>query len=260
MREFTGLRAALRIARRAQQPDPARLEDDDAEGSPILYQGTELWDLSYVDPDNRRPVDYAARRRALDAVGGNPGIGTRWRATGQADRSRLVLTQVLLQLRNRFPDILQRGGYRPIEVGGTGWKTSSSPMRGGAEKTPIIVAMGRIRPRHRQRTSWPRRPHGMRSFGWPSYAPRNVFTGREIAWTGDSLPVSHLFRTLPIAILQRAHGLNDRPGPWSLLIGGNCPTIDQEKSRCWRASAASVQALNSGRRVARPEVTARLSR
>ena len=38
-----------------------------APGVPDVYQGTELWDDSLVDPDNRRPVDYAARREALDA-------------------------------------------------------------------------------------------------------------------------------------------------------------------------------------------------
>jgi (1->4)-alpha-D-glucan 1-alpha-D-glucosylmutase len=36
-------------------------------GVPDLFQGTEFWDFSLVDPDNRRPVDYAARRTALDA-------------------------------------------------------------------------------------------------------------------------------------------------------------------------------------------------
>ena len=38
-----------------------------APGVPDLYQGTEFWDLSLVDPDNRRPVDWAARQAALDA-------------------------------------------------------------------------------------------------------------------------------------------------------------------------------------------------
>jgi len=41
-----------------------------APGIPDIYQGTELWDLSLVDPDNRRPVDFAFRRRLLNEIGG----------------------------------------------------------------------------------------------------------------------------------------------------------------------------------------------
>src|SRR4029079_15391161 len=43
-----------------------------APGVPDFYQGTEVWDLSLVDPDNRRPVDYALRRRLLAALAGDP--------------------------------------------------------------------------------------------------------------------------------------------------------------------------------------------
>ena len=68
----------LRGSRRSARAETRRLADNihdpevkqtllkiAAPGGPDLYQGTELWDFSLVDPDNRRPVDYAERQRLL---------------------------------------------------------------------------------------------------------------------------------------------------------------------------------------------------
>jgi (1->4)-alpha-D-glucan 1-alpha-D-glucosylmutase len=70
-------------------------------GLPDLYQGTELWDLSLVDPDNRRPVDYALRRQLLDKVSGAaPSDVGGWDEDGAA---KLWLTQRGLAVRKRRP-------------------------------------------------------------------------------------------------------------------------------------------------------------
>src|SRR6201999_1286938 len=67
-------------------------------GVPDFYQGTEFWDLSLVDPDNRRPVDFAARAEALSALQA-PEWGTL--AQSWADgRLKLAWTAHLLKLRN----------------------------------------------------------------------------------------------------------------------------------------------------------------
>ena len=55
-------------------------------GVPDFYQGTEFWDLSLVDPDNRRPVDFAARAAAL-ASNGNAGLGPILHGIGRTDIS-----------------------------------------------------------------------------------------------------------------------------------------------------------------------------
>ena len=52
-------------------------------GVPDFYQGTELWDFSLVDPDNRRPVDFAERSRATGRAG-DAGLGCVWRRIGRA--------------------------------------------------------------------------------------------------------------------------------------------------------------------------------
>ncbi|QBQ98672.1 malto-oligosyltrehalose synthase [Paraburkholderia pallida] len=82
-------------------------------GVPDLYQGTELWDLSLVDPDNRRPVDFALRAAALDQ--GAPATKlAQWR---DAHVKQATIAH-LLALRARAPELLREGEYWPLEVRG----------------------------------------------------------------------------------------------------------------------------------------------
>ena len=71
-------------------------------GVPDTYQGTELPDLSLVDPDNRRPVDYALRERTLE----------------EGSEPKQALLAELLTLRREHPDLFAQGDYRPLEVTG----------------------------------------------------------------------------------------------------------------------------------------------
>jgi (1->4)-alpha-D-glucan 1-alpha-D-glucosylmutase len=81
-------------------------------GVPDLYQGTEYWDESLVDPDNRRPVDFDARRASL---GTTPAAALpQWRD----GRVKQAVIQRLLQLRAERPGLFQHGAYRPVEVTG----------------------------------------------------------------------------------------------------------------------------------------------
>jgi (1->4)-alpha-D-glucan 1-alpha-D-glucosylmutase len=86
-------------------------------GVPDLYQGTEFWDFSLVDPDNRRPVDYPARHAALDALDGLPDICallSDWK-TG---RIKQALLARLLDIRRRCPQAFMSGKYIPLPVRG----------------------------------------------------------------------------------------------------------------------------------------------
>lgn len=91
-------------------------------GVPDLYQGTEFWDLSLVDPDNRRPVDYAARQTALaldSATAGAPDIAARlagWR-DGRIKQHVIART---LDCRRREPALFAIGDYVPVEAAGAG--------------------------------------------------------------------------------------------------------------------------------------------
>ncbi|HEY1610345.1 MAG TPA: malto-oligosyltrehalose synthase, partial [Paraburkholderia sp.] len=86
-------------------------------GVPDLYQGTELWDFSLVDPDNRRPVDFALRAAALCGASGDEPPSARlaqWRDA----RVKLGIVERLLGLRARALSLLRDGTYLPLAVRG----------------------------------------------------------------------------------------------------------------------------------------------
>ena len=77
-------------------------------GVPDFYQGTELWDFSLVDPDNRRPVDFARRRALLDSND----AATTW----NSELFKFHATQRLLALRKKFPNTFRIGTYQPVSL------------------------------------------------------------------------------------------------------------------------------------------------
>jgi (1->4)-alpha-D-glucan 1-alpha-D-glucosylmutase len=91
-------------------------------GVPDTYQGNETWDFSLVDPDNRRPVDYEARTRmleALRALGDAPGERVREIFANVADgRAKMLVISRLLALRARNETLFMRGGYQPVRTTG----------------------------------------------------------------------------------------------------------------------------------------------
>lgn len=83
-------------------------------GVPDFYQGTEFWDQSLVDPDNRRPVDFLARNAAIDAAE-SPLIHARsWRD----GRVKQAVIWRLLAVRSRRPELFKTGNYVPVSVSG----------------------------------------------------------------------------------------------------------------------------------------------
>jgi (1->4)-alpha-D-glucan 1-alpha-D-glucosylmutase len=87
-----------------------------APGMPDLYQGTEFWDLSLVDPDNRRPVDFAARAEALERHRGQPLAALRAHWRDGALKQALIAR--LLACRAAAPALFAQGEYRPLAVQG----------------------------------------------------------------------------------------------------------------------------------------------
>jgi (1->4)-alpha-D-glucan 1-alpha-D-glucosylmutase len=81
-------------------------------GVPDLYQGTEYWDFSLVDPDNRRPVDFAARRTSLNETKLATAIES-WRD----GRIKQQILRRLLSLRKAKPDLFAMGSYEPVDAG-----------------------------------------------------------------------------------------------------------------------------------------------
>jgi (1->4)-alpha-D-glucan 1-alpha-D-glucosylmutase len=92
-------------------------------GLPDFYQGTELWDLSLVDPDNRRPVDFLSRRGYLNEVRQEhqrdaAGLIRRLSESWTDGRIKLFLIYRALQTRKTHDTLFQKGDYQPLQVEG----------------------------------------------------------------------------------------------------------------------------------------------
>lgn len=86
-------------------------------GVPDIYQGTETWDMSLVDPDNRRPVDYAALGGAIrDGV---PQPAAALLATWRDGRIKQHVIRRVLELRRQCPEMFFAGSYEPVAVSGS---------------------------------------------------------------------------------------------------------------------------------------------
>ena len=116
-----------------------------APGVPDIYQGSDLWNFSLADPDNRLPVDYDERRRLLAEA--PPLDRALANITGPAPLAdggvKLRLVQRLLSLRRREQGLFESGGYQPVEVSGKGANNIVAYVRhGGGRK--LFVAAGRL--------------------------------------------------------------------------------------------------------------------
>jgi (1->4)-alpha-D-glucan 1-alpha-D-glucosylmutase len=117
-----------------------------APGVPDLYQGSELWDLSLVDPDNRRPVDWAERRRLLDEVLAAVAAASDRAAVAhdlvkhRADgRAKLFVIYTGLAVRRAHRALFEAGAYRPLEARGVWAEHVCAFARTGGEGAAVTV-------------------------------------------------------------------------------------------------------------------------
>jgi (1->4)-alpha-D-glucan 1-alpha-D-glucosylmutase len=117
-----------------------------APGIPDFYQGTELWDFSLVDPDNRRPVDYERRQRLLRDLDialeheAPSALAARLMIEPQDDRTKLFATSGLLRFRRAHLSLFQSGGYLPLTVNGSRADHVFAFSRSwGAESVVVVV-------------------------------------------------------------------------------------------------------------------------
>jgi len=167
-------------------------------GVPDFYQGTELWDFSLVDPDNRRPVDFPARRRELAAeVSGWADLVDNWRD----GRIKLALTRAVLRLRQEFAEIFRRGTYEPLPVSGRHASHVIAFAR-SVKRQRLIVAVGRhFGPLTDGGRHWPEAFEAVIE----SPAAANYFDVIDTYsnFRTKELNLAHLFRHLPVCVLRR---------------------------------------------------------
>jgi (1->4)-alpha-D-glucan 1-alpha-D-glucosylmutase len=163
------------------------------------YQGSELWNFSLVDPDNRTEVDFAARRSALRSMreGGREDLIASMLARFANGHIKLYVTRTLLRLRRQFPALHLHGSYSPID---------------GGEHIIAFVrehegrALACIVPRLSWKLTQGRHPWpigaawGARTLPLPERRWTNVFTGEQRALAPDA-QLRDVLRTFPIAVL-----------------------------------------------------------
>jgi (1->4)-alpha-D-glucan 1-alpha-D-glucosylmutase len=193
-------------------------------GAPDTYQGTELWDFSLVDPDNRRPVDYDRRRRmlgelrsAVEAADGNLRELARDLVASREDgRIKLFVTYRTMQCRRDHPGLFSAGEYTPIAVDGPNAEHLFAFVR-RADDIQALVAIPRLLA---GLTSDPDRPP-LGPEVWqetrlvltgvaPGARWRNLFTGEILtaeARDGQpSLAAADVFASFPVALLLNEGG------------------------------------------------------
>jgi (1->4)-alpha-D-glucan 1-alpha-D-glucosylmutase len=154
-------------------------------GVPDVYQGTELWDFSLVDPDNRRPVDYDLRRSLLTRLdeGWVPPVDE----TGAA---KLLVVSRTLRHRRDHPEAF--AGYTPVEATGAAADSVVAFDRGG------VITVATRRPVHLAGSGW-----GDTAVQVPTGAWRDLLTGARVVSTADGIPVAEVLAQLPVALLVR---------------------------------------------------------
>ena len=176
-------------------------------GVPDLYQGTEWWDFSLVDPDNRRPVDYAAREAALiphDATLDPDSLLAHW----HDGRCKQALIARLLALRAAEPELFAIGAYQPLVVeGDRAGNVLAFLRRNGPQRVLVVVPLhvaslldGASRPMVAPDlwgTTEILLPPGTASTAW-----NHVMTGKRRKSVSRRLKVADLLADLPFAILR----------------------------------------------------------
>lgn len=159
-------------------------------GVPDVYQGSEFWERSLTDPDNRRPVDFTVRQQELAKLDGGqlPEAGT--------EASKLLVTSRALRLRRDRPELFQ--GYTPVNASGAAAGHLLAFHRGASDAPGALALATRL-------------PAGLAAGGgWrdtavelPS-AMRDELTGA--AYGPGSVSVADVLGTYPVALLAPVDG------------------------------------------------------
>jgi (1->4)-alpha-D-glucan 1-alpha-D-glucosylmutase len=168
-------------------------------GVPDTYRGTEFWDFSLVDPDNRRPVDYAALAQGLEDDAPAEALLQSWQDGRIKQR---VLTRLIAD-RAEAPLLYSEGEYRALAATGSKARHALAFLRNRADQR-LLVVVPRLIAAFTEPNSLPLGPKvwGDTSLPLPPGRWRNVLTDAEIETSDRPHPVGELFSALPIAVLR----------------------------------------------------------
>jgi (1->4)-alpha-D-glucan 1-alpha-D-glucosylmutase len=179
-------------------------------GIPDFYQGSEIWDFSLVDPDNRRPVDFELRIKLLDEITArenDPTLIEELVSKPQDGRIKMFLIHKLLVFRRRLEILFANGRYVPLLVNGTHQDSVVAFMRNTSESLAIVVV-----PRMMTKVV----KYGQMPFGrgvWGDTAIRvpveligrilkNCLTSDTIEVLCETISVGDILTKFPVAVLE----------------------------------------------------------
>jgi (1->4)-alpha-D-glucan 1-alpha-D-glucosylmutase len=183
-----------------------------APGVPDTYQGTELWDFSLVDPDNRRPVDYELRTQLLEELDRSSErqpltVASELLRRMDDGRIKLYTLSRALRFRREHAELFAAGTYLPAEVVGQRARHAFCfIMKFGGEIAIVVVPRltAGLNLRGQPPTGrevWQETavvmPNELRVARW-----RNVFTGELVAASDGSLPMAAVLANFPVALLE----------------------------------------------------------
>jgi (1->4)-alpha-D-glucan 1-alpha-D-glucosylmutase len=180
-----------------------------APGMPDFYQGSELWDLNLVDPDNRRPVDFDLRQTFLqDIIKKERDTGALIQellSAKEDGRIKLFLIYKVLKVRREFSVLFQKGTYKPLSIEGK-WKRHVVAFIREDKKTKALMIVPRFLTRFLKEGDMP--------VGdiWQDTAVvcpkdaiwRNVITDEDIT-VKNKMPLSQAFAQFPAAVFLSSH-------------------------------------------------------
>jgi (1->4)-alpha-D-glucan 1-alpha-D-glucosylmutase len=163
-------------------------------GVPDFYQGTEFWDLSLVDPDNRRPVDFDARAEVLKSLDSTdwPTLVRGW-ANGHV---KLAWTARLLQLRAELADVFTSGDYHALELSGPHRDHVVAFARRRGKDACIVAVARHFAVFTDGGRAWPRSSAFEGALSLRGFAPEGMQADTE------ELPLWALFPEIPVAVLK----------------------------------------------------------
>ncbi len=171
-----------------------------APGVPDIYQGSELWNFSLVDPDNRRPVDYKLRAEMLSGLSDKtPQQLLQCWPDGSI---KMLITQRTLNYRLEHVALFRRGKYLPLRAAGTFADCCLAFARELADERVVVIA-----PRLSSRVGFPPIADRWKDTaielpeGFPLQRWREVLTGHEFRIKERRLRMSDVMAVLPVAIL-----------------------------------------------------------
>lgn len=168
-----------------------------APGIPDVYQGCELWDLSYVDPDNRRPVNFELRKQLMQTLKQKEEEGIDsllyWANEHyEIGTQKLLVTNRILQLRKSNNRLFLEGEYIPVYSEGSDRVVIAYFRRFQGDWILVVLPLGIVANAGKELKLLlpPDTPHD-----W-----KNIFTGETIS--GDCIDVRQLFKKFPVAVLE----------------------------------------------------------